>query len=106
VGTAASVTVSLTSGQKVLVTLYTSCENTNANKGCYMSVSSTGGLVLTAGDTFMAGGGATVAGIPEGASASQVFTATSTASTTFTAEYGADANTGTFHTSTIIVHIF
>ncbi len=98
--------MNLTAGQKVLVTLYTSCENTNANKGCFMSVSATGGLVIVASDTFMAGGGATVASVPQGASAAQVFTATSTASTTFTAQYRQDANTATFLTSTIIVQVF
>jgi hypothetical protein len=97
--------VSLTAGQKVLVTLYTSCENTN-NKGCYMSFNATGAVTHTASDNNMVGGPATVAGRPQGAGGSFLLTATSTATATFKAEYRVDASIGIFRTSTIIVQVF
>jgi hypothetical protein len=110
-GTAASVTgVSVQSGDKVLVTINTSCKNTNANKGCYMSfaasvASGSPGITHTASDSDVAGGAATVAGLNQGSSASFAFTATGTGTVDFTGKYRVDANTGTFSNSSIIVQV-
>jgi hypothetical protein len=71
-----------------------------------MSVAAAGALAFMASDGFMAGGAATVAGMQQGASASQLFVADGSGSTTFTAQYRRDAGTASFSRSTIIVQIF
>jgi hypothetical protein len=92
------------------VTIYNDCENTNANKGCYMSfdATSTGaaGISHTASDNDMAGGASTQPGLAEGRSATFVFTAGGTGTVTFTGKYRRDANTATFHTHSIFVQVF
>jgi hypothetical protein len=109
-GTAATVTVSVSAGQKLLVTLYTSCENTNSGKGCYMSfdASSTGsaGITQSASDSTATGTDTGVAGQPNGTGGAFLFTAAGTGTVTFTAKYRRISNTATFHTHSIFVQVF
>jgi len=72
-GTAAtSGAISVVAGQKLLVTIYTSCQKSNAAKGCYMSfdATSTGaaGITQSASDSAMAGGTAELANTAYGQS--------------------------------------
>jgi hypothetical protein len=110
-GTAATTAaISVVAGQKLLVTIYTSCQNSNAARGCYMSfdATSTGaaGITQTASDNAMAGGSAELANSQYGQSGTFVFTATGTGTVTFTGKYRRIANTATFNSNSITVQVF
>jgi hypothetical protein len=113
-GTAASVTVTgLTVGQKLLVTIYTSCQNTNSGKACYMSferdtVTSTATVspAITPSDSQMAGDTATVTDTPYGQGASFFYTVTGAGTLKLNGMYRRINNTATFNSHSITVQVF
>jgi hypothetical protein len=106
-GTAASVSVAVTSGQKVLISLYTQCANSNAAKGCYMSFDASGvaGVTNTASDTTAVGSPADSALLLYTSGATFAFTATGSGTLTVTAKYRRIANTATFNAHNITVMV-
>jgi hypothetical protein len=106
-GTAASASVSVKTGDKVLVTLYTSCKDSEKQKACYMSFEASGaGISQAASDSAMVGGGYAEKELAIGQSGSFLFTAGSTGTVTFTAKYKVDAGTGTFLSHSITAQVF
>jgi len=93
------------------VTIYTSCENTSGDKGCYMSFDATGTAVLSPADTSasdntMIGIAKVAGGMPVGMSGTFLYTVTTGGTVTFTGKYGADASTATFHRHRIVVQVY
>ncbi|MDO9185142.1 MAG: hypothetical protein Q7W13_03950 [Bacteroidia bacterium] len=101
-GTPTAFTVNMTGTHTILVTITVTGSNSNNNNGFYMSFDASGGLTMTASDTYavgtFAGGG------PLGLSSSFLFTANG--NTTFTPKYRVLGNMASYLYSSIIVQVF
>jgi collagen type VII alpha len=101
-GAPAAFTVNMTGTHTILVTLTVTGSNSNNNNGFYMSFDASGGLTMTASDTYavgtFAGGG------PLGLSTS--FLLSATGNTIFTPKFRVLGNTATYLYSSIIVQVY